>query len=210
MITIILVSITALISIGCFYNNFWFDKWQFNPYQIYHRKQWYRLLTHGFLHADWIHLIINMIVLFSFGQGVEAYLGMLDQDGVLRFHPTFYYLFFYLSAIIISSLTTLKKHRDDIYYNAVGASGAVSGGIFFCIFFNPWHKLHFYGIIPVPGIIFGLIYIWYSHYMSRKPGHDNINHDAHLIGAIYGLTFPILLDARLFYVFIKKLIDFSF
>ena len=210
MITIAIIILTALISIGCFYNHNWFMRWQFNPYQVAHRKQWYRMITHGFLHADWIHLIINMIVLYSFGQGVEYYLGGLDDQGLLRFQPVFYYLFFYLSALVVSSLTTLKKQRDNISYNAVGASGAVSAVVFFCIFFNPWQKLLFYGILPVPGIIFGVLYLWYSQYMSKRPGADNINHDAHFIGALYGFAFPLLLDAKLFYVFLNKLIGFSF
>ena len=201
MLTLLIIVFTSVVSIACFYNRTWFDRLQFNPYKVYHHKQWYRMLSHGFLHADWIHLIVNMFVLYSFGLGIEKYLAMLGEEGLLRFHPIFYYVFFYLSAFIISSLTTLKKFKNDMWYNAVGASGAVSGAIFFCIFFNPWQKLLFYGFIPVPGILFGVLYLWYSNYMSRKPGYDNINHDAHFIGALYGFTFPILLDARLFYVF---------
>ena len=206
--TIIIVAITVLISIICFSNRQLFDKLLFNPYRVYHKKEYYRFITHAFVHADWMHLIVNMFVLFSFGQGLEMYLQELKQEGILNFPLPVYFLVIYFSALVVSSLTTLKKYRDSEFYSSVGASGAVSTVLFACIFFNPWQKLLFWAIIPIPGILFGVLYLWYSHYMSKR-SNDNINHDAHLFGALYGLTFPILLDPRLFYVFINQLIHFK-
>ncbi|MBN2814559.1 MAG: rhomboid family intramembrane serine protease, partial [Bacteroidales bacterium] len=81
--------------------------------------------------------------------------------------------------------------------------------LFFFIFFKPWEMLYFYGILPIPGIIMGVLYLFYSHYMSKK-GTDNINHDAHLSGAIFGFIFPLLIDFRLFHYFIDELFSFSF
>jgi membrane associated rhomboid family serine protease len=194
MLTIIIIIITAVISISSFSNYNVFSKLQFNAYQVYHRKEWYRLLSHGFIHADWMHLIFNMISLFIFGSIVEVYL-----DSKVLF------IFFYLSAIITASLPTLIKQKDNAWYNSVGASGGVSAMVFASILFNPLNKLLVFMIpIPIRAVIFGILYLWYSHYMS-KHGHDNINHSAHFIGAIYGFAFPILINPGFFMDFIYQI-----
>lgn len=208
MMTYILIAFTALISITAFSNQDWFLKLQFSPYQVYHRRQFYRLLTHGFLHANWTHLIINMLVLFFFGPYVETYLKMALGPEVEQWHRVVY-LLFYFAAIIVASLVSLFRHKDDVWYNAVGASGAVSAVIFFFIFFNPWERIYFYGILPVPGIIMGILYLAYSHFMSRREA-DNINHDAHLTGALFGFVFPLIIDYRLLHYFITQLFSFAF
>jgi membrane associated rhomboid family serine protease len=208
MMTYILIAFTALISIPAFKNNDWFYKLQFNPYQVYHRRQWYRLFTHGFLHANWTHLIVNMLVLFFFGPHVESYLRQVLGPSAQQWHSLIF-LAYYFGAIGIASLSSLYKHKDDPWYNAVGASGAVSAVLFTFIFFNPWELLYFYGIIPVPGIIMGVLYLIYSHYMSRRES-DNVNHDAHLSGAIFGFIFPLIIDFSLLHYFINRLLEFSF
>ncbi len=195
-----------LISISGFNNPELFAKLQFNPYQVVNRGEYYRLLTHGFLHAGWWHLIVNMFVLFLFGRVTEFYLQNLQEAGIIKIYRLIYILF-YLVAIIISSLVSLIKHRDNIWYNSVGASGAVSAVIFFSIFFNPWERLYLYAMLPIPGIVFGALYLIYSQYMSRREG-DNINHDAHFVGAVFGFLFPLLLDAGLFNYFIQQLTSF--
>lgn len=205
--TLYLVIFTSLISIIGFANRNIFEKLEFNPNRVYYKKEYYRLITHAFLHADWIHLIVNMIVLYSFGQGLEYYLNMRIGD-LFGISTNVYYLFIYFSAIVVSALTTLKKYRDIPVYNAVGASGAISTIVFSCIFFDPWRKLGVFFIIPIPGILFGIIYLLYSNYMSKR-SNDNINHDAHFLGALYGFTFPILLNPSLFYDFLKQLIHFQ-
>ena len=205
--TIILIAITVIISIIAFSNHTLFEKLQFNPFRVYHRKEYYRFISHAFLHADWMHLIINMIVLYSFGQALVNDFTVLHINGILRLPPAFYFLALYFTSLIVSSLTTLKKYKDVDYYNSVGVSGAVSAILFSCIFFDPWHKLSLYFFIPIPGIIFGVLYLWYSQYMSKR-SNDNINHDAHFLGALYGFTFPILLEPKLFYVFIHQLTNF--
>jgi membrane associated rhomboid family serine protease len=208
MMTYILIAFTALLSIQSFNNRQWFSKMQFNPYQVYHRREWYRLLTHGFLHANWTHLIVNMLVLFFFGPHVEKYLkAILGPD--MQQMAMLIFMLFYFASIIVASLTSLYRHKDDVWYNAVGASGAVSAVIFFFIFFNPWELIYFYGIVPVPGIIMGVLYLIYSHYMSRREA-DNVNHDAHLTGAIFGFVFPLFIDYRLIHYFIDQLLSFSF
>ena len=206
--TYILIAFTALVSIPAFNNHEWFYKLQFNPYQVYHRRQWYRLLTHGFLHANWTHLIVNMLVLFFFGKHVEGYLKQILGEGIQQW-SNMIFLFYYFGAIVLASLTSLFRHKDDPGYNAVGASGAVSAVLFTFIFFNPWELLYFYGVLPIPGIIMGVLYLIYSHYMSRRES-DNVNHDAHISGAVFGFVFPLIIDYRLIGYFIDRLLEFSF
>ena len=205
--TYILIVFTALVSIPAFNNQIWFSKLQFNPYQVYHRREVYRLLTHGFLHANWMHLIVNMMVLFFFGPAVEQFLKQI-LSAEMQHWSKLVFLLFYFAAIVVASLISLFKYKDNIWYNAVGASGAVSAVIFFYIFFNPWERIYFYGILPVPGIIMGVLYLVYSHYMSRK-GTDNVNHDAHMVGALFGFIFPLFINYHLIQYFLDRLFSVS-
>ncbi len=200
--TLIIVIITSVISIIAFSNRTLFSRLQFNPYQVYHRREWYRIITHGFLHADWVHLIVNMLVLYSFGSSVEQDFKFMAARTWMKF-PILWYVLFYLLSLIISSLTTLRKHKDDIWYNSVGASGAVSAVLFCCIFFDPNMTLLFMGIVPIKAFIFGPLYLLYSYYSGRKAA-DNINHDAHLLGAVFGFCFPMLIDVNLIKWFLEQ------
>ena len=101
----------------------------------------------------------------------------------------------------------LVRRRNDPQYASIGASGAVSAVIFTSIFFNPWSKIYFFGILPIPGILFGILYVGYEQYMSRRPG-DHINHNAHLFGALFGFVFPLLMEPSLWHVFVKNLTSF--
>jgi membrane associated rhomboid family serine protease len=206
MMTIIIIIFTAIISIQSFSNSTWFSRLQFNPYQIYHRRELYRMLTHGFLHANWTHLIVNMLVLYFFGRFAEDTLAQILPPGLQKL-SLLIYLLFYFAGIIIAALPSLFKHRNNVWYNAVGASGAVSAVMFFFIFFNPWELLWFYGIIPLPGIVMGALYLIYTQIMIKRGG-DNINHDAHFAGAVFGFLFPVLINYRLFGVFIERLLSF--
>jgi membrane associated rhomboid family serine protease len=96
------------------------------------------------------------------------------------------------------------KHRNDPSYAAVGASGLVSAFVFAHIFFQPMQKIYFYFAIPIPGIVFGILYLIYSSYMSRRR-MDNINHDAHLWGAVVGFFYPVIMEPSLIKYFIENL-----
>ena len=204
--TILLIIITSAISIMAFNNREIFDKLQLNPYSVYHKKQWYRVISHGFLHADWAHLFVNMFVLFFFGRSVENEFERLAINGTIK-SPVFSFVLLYFASMVFATVTSIAKQKDNIWYNSVGASGAVSAILFTHIFFQPLAKLYFYAVIPIPGIIFGVLYLGYSHYMSRR-GNDNINHDAHFIGAVFGFLFPLLLEPKLINVFLGQLFNF--
>lgn len=133
IITWVIIGITAAVSYAAFQNAELAEKLQFNAAKIVHQKQYYRLVSHAFIHANWPHLIVNMLVLFFFGRNIEAYFGYFFQN-----RAEFYYILLYLGGILASNLWSLIKHRDDYYYNAVGASGAVSAVLFTFIFFAPW------------------------------------------------------------------------
>ena len=200
-ITFAILAITCLISIFCFGNREWFYRLQFNAYQIVRRKQYYRLLSHGFVHANWTHLLVNMLVFFSFGGAIEGYYETYAIGGSMA------YLALYLLAIPLSSFSSLRKYKDNPNYNAVGASGAVNAVLFSFVFLDPWRKLYLFFALPIPGIVFGGLYLWYSYAMSKKE-NDGIGHDAHFLGAIFGVIFTAIFIPGAMANFIVRLLDF--
>ena len=199
--TIILIVITVAVSYAAFKSPKLMDQLQFNASKIYYKKEFHRLITHAFIHASWEHLFVNMIVLFSFGLAIETYFKL--NFGSLH---SIYYILLYFGGILVSNIYALFKHRKNYFYNSVGASGAVSAVLFAAIFFDPWNMIYFFGILPIPGIVFAVLYLVYSYQMGKKQ-NDNVAHDAHLLGALYGFVFPILLNPRLLEIFINKLFN---
>jgi membrane associated rhomboid family serine protease len=202
MITWFIIGITALISYLGFQNPNLVSKLQFNAAQIIHRKEYYRLISHAFIHAGWTHLGVNMLVLYFFGRNIEAYFGHYFGRSANA-----YFVLLYFGGILASNLWSLIKHKNNYYYNAVGASGAVSAVLFATIFFDPWQPLYLFAILPIPGILFAAGYLFYSYQMSKKQ-RDNVAHDAHFLGAVFGFIFPILLRPELFDRFIDHLFSF--
>ncbi len=202
MITWIIIGITAVVSYLAFQNPALMDKLQFNAAIIVHRKQYYRVVSHAFIHIGWMHLAVNMLVLYFFGRNVESYFGYFFGN-----KAALYFLVLYIGGILVSNAWSLIKHKNDYYYNAVGASGAVSAVLFAFIFLDPWEKLYLFAIIPIPGIIFGVGYLIYSYQMGKRKA-DNVAHDAHFLGAVFGFIFPIILKPELFSRFIELLPNF--
>jgi len=160
----------------------------FNPYVIDKRKQYYRFITAGFIHADFFHLFFNMYALFLFGGIVENKL--IDLFGI---NGIWIYLLLYISALVMSSTFSYYKYKENPHYNALGASGAVSAVLFASIIIYPSMKLMIMPIpIPISSYILGPLYLAYSYYMGRN-GKDNIGHDAHFFGAIWGIIFILIL-----------------
>lgn len=189
-ITLIIVIITALISIPAFNNEKIKDDLLFWPAEISRRRQYYRFITCGFVHADWVHLIFNMISLHSLGHALE--IGLFSNPLIFGEYGRLVYILLYVTAIIVSVMPDYFKHKDNYGYRALGASGGVSAIVFSFIVLQPSAKLGALFIpIPIPAYIFGLIYLAVTVYLSRK-GNDNIGHSAHFTGAIYGILFTII------------------
>lgn len=187
IITISIIVVTILISLYGFNNQRFLYSSLFNPYEVYHHKKYYRLISHGFIHGGWGHLFFNMITLFFFGRIVELYFEDLFSASRVVF------ILFYLSALIVSSIPDLIKHKDHPEYNALGASGAVSAVLFASILFIPKMGIYIYFIpIPIPAFIFAPLYLIYCQWMAKR-GSDNIGHSAHFWGAIYGIVFILVL-----------------
>lgn len=158
-----------------------------NPYNIKHNRQYERFLTSGFIHLHFTHLLLNMMSFFFLGTAVERVF-------VVLFGPTkggVYFVLLYLLGIIVSDLPTYFKQKDNPGYNSLGASGGVAAVVFAFIILQPMQYLCLFLALCMPGFILGLLYIIYSYYQGRR-SKDNINHDAHLYGALFGLLFCIV------------------
>lgn len=202
-LTLILIIITVATSYYGWNNPSIQSKWMFNPYSVHHGKQYYRLLSSGFVHSNTMHLVFNMIALYFFGGVVERiYSITFGQIGIL------FYLITYLVGIIVANLKTLIKHKDSSYYNSLGASGGVASVLFAAILYRPTVGIYLYFLIPIPAFILGAIYLIYSYYSGKKMD-DNVNHDAHLFGSLFGIVFTVLLRPMVLIEFIKQVMKFD-
>lgn len=185
-ITLVLIIMNVAASFYAWSNTSIMQKWMMNPYNVDTHKEYWRFITSGFIHSDYTHLFFNMLTLYFFGGLVEKiYSWKVGQYGSLLF------VALYLLGIIISDIPTYLKHRNNPHYNSLGASGGVAAVLFSSILFIPLNPLYLMFIpIPIPGFIFGAVYMWYSYYQAQRGG-DYINHDAHLYGALFGVAFSV-------------------
>ena len=174
MLTTLIAIATVAVSFLCFRDGQLFDKLSLRPYRMVRHGEWHRIVTHGFVHADWVHL----------GFGGWAFLAL------------------YFGGMAAASVSDVVRYRNNPAYASIGASGAVSAVLFSAIFLNPWDKILLFAVIPIPGIIFGLLYLAYCQYMARRGG-DNINHSAHFYGAVFGFIFPAILHPQLIRAFLS-------
>ena len=194
-ITFGIIAITVLISFLAFSNDDLRSKSIFYPYGMHRPDQYYRFLSHGFIHADYIHLFFNMYTLYQFGRIAEIAIFSKAE-----------YIIFYLTAIIASSIFDFIKNKNNSGYAALGASGAVSAVIFAVILLIPWQgKILFI----FPPIAFGVLYLFYCAYMDKR-GRDNIGHSAHFWGGLYGVAFVAIVKPDIFKDFLEKLVNPSF
>jgi membrane associated rhomboid family serine protease len=199
-ITLLLIAITAIVSFMAFSNGQLFDKLRFNAYYIKHDRQWYRFLSHALLHADLAHLAINMLVFWSFASVVMTFFGR-DFGSM----ATVVFLGLYVGGVIFSSVYDYFKHSEDIYYSAVGASGAVSAVVFSSIILYPDGRIFLFFIpIGIPSWIFGILYLAYSAYMGKRGG-SNIGHNAHFWGAVFGIAYTIIINPDYVAAFFRQL-----
>ncbi|WP_080903887.1 rhomboid family intramembrane serine protease [Parabacteroides sp. Marseille-P3160] len=195
MITYILIAITCAVSFICFSNRSLFEKLALIPFRVVRNHEWYRIITHGFVHADSMHLLVNMFTFWSFGVYIETlFLSMEFSEGV--------YLLLYFGGMVVASIGDLIKQKGNPAFISIGASGAVSSVLFTYIFFEPFGKILLFAVLPIPSLLFGVLYLIYCQYMARR-AKDNINHYAHFYGAIYGFCFPLLVEPSLINLFLS-------
>ncbi|HVB03185.1 MAG TPA: rhomboid family intramembrane serine protease [Chitinophagaceae bacterium] len=198
---IIIIIITCIISIVAFTNHKHINDLILWPALMKEKGQYYRFITSGLIHANWSHLIFNMITLFFFGAAVEQGYNELFGKGV--------FLLFYVLALIVSDIPTYFQYRDNYAYRSLGASGAISAVLFASIIFDPWNKIYMFFIpIGIPAFIFGILYLGYCMYMSKR-NLDGINHSAHFWGALFGVLFTVALKPELIGYFIHSLLGNS-
>ncbi len=200
-ITIALIAVTCVVSWLAFNNRKLMDRLILWPPAIERHKQYDRLVGYGFIHADFMHLFFNMFTLFFFGRYMEGTITELTGS-------PWTYLGFYLAALVVSILPTYLKHQKDPNYRSLGASGAVSAVLFAFILFDPWATI---GVmfIPMPAIVFAVLYVGYSIWMDKRGG-DNVNHGAHLAGAAFGVLFMVIMEPRVLGHFLQQLGQPSF
>lgn len=171
---------TIVTSIYAFNDNGLYGKFMLHPYSVSRRHKVYTLITSGLIHADWMHLIFNMMTFFFFAFQLEAMIGSWQFGAV------------YFLSLVLSDIPSVMKHKNDMWYNSLGASGAISGVLFSFILFQPFSSMMIFPIpIPIWAIIFGPLYLVYCVYASKN-ARDHINHDAHFFGALAGMIVTIL------------------
>lgn len=182
---------TLVTSIYAFNDNSVFGKFMLHPYSVSKGHRIYTFITSGLIHADWMHLFFNMFTFYFFAFQLEVMIG----------HWQFATL--YIISLIVSDIPTVLRHKNEYRYTSLGASGAISAVLFSYILFQP---LSMIGVmfIPMPAIVFGVLYLVYCMYMSKN-SRDNINHDAHFFGAITGLILTVLLVPGIVSHFIGQL-----
>lgn len=194
MLTLFFIGFTAILSLSCFANKEVFDRFAFKPHLMQQNSnQMYRFLSHGFVHADIGHLAFNMITFYFFGREIEQ--SIMGQTE---------FIIFYLSAIVFATLPTYNKQKNNPDYIAVGASGAVSAILFVMVLYAPWAIIYLKFIIPIYFILFAAGYLAYSTYQS-KFGKDNVAHDVHLWGALYGIAYVMIFHPTSLSIFLTQI-----
>jgi membrane associated rhomboid family serine protease len=203
-ISIILIVISVAASIYAWNHQDKYHQWMMNPFAVIHKQQFYRLITSGFIHNGYVHLLFNMITLYFFGDVIDQrFRYYYGGSGI------FYFLLLYFLGMIIADVPSLIKYRNQPNYNSLGASGAVSAVVFASILFNPTAKICvFLPVLCLPGFIFGILFLLYSYYQGRRMA-DNINHDAHFYGAVFGVIFSIILEPRVIVSFFDQILNYK-
>jgi membrane associated rhomboid family serine protease len=203
-ITTIILIVTGLVSWQAFNNSSLYEKMLFNPYSVKHRKQYYRILSHTLVHADIMHLALNMLVFYSFGRIMEVYLAV-------KYGPsagTLLFILLYVVGAATAAIPAMRKHADNYGYNAVGASGAVSAVMMSYMILFPLAEIAFF-FIPMKAFIGVIVFFLFEHFMNRS-GKTNIAHDAHIWGALFGILFIFLLEPQSLVHFFAQVREYLF
>jgi membrane associated rhomboid family serine protease len=190
--TIILIFTIAISVYALYFKPSLIEKGVLKPYLIVRGKSLGSIFSNGFLHANAMHLIFNIMTFYFFAFPLEKTIGSLS------------FLILYFGSLIIADIPSIIKYRNDPSYASLGASGAISGVVFSMILFYPFSGLYIFPIpFPLPAFVFGILYLAWSYY-SSKHYEDIINHSAHFWGALAGIILTIILEPQSIFIFIKS------
>jgi membrane associated rhomboid family serine protease len=209
MITYTFLILILVFSIYCFNNREAMNKYLFHPYSIYHYRQHYRFLTHAFIHGDFMHLAFNCLALYSFGLTLEE-----DYFGnPAVFDPRLgklYYILLFTGGIYAASFTEYFRNKNNPDYSSLGASGAISSVMFCFIMISPLSQISFF-FFPMRGWIAGVLLLGVSYYLIRRKRTstytDNISHESHFWGALFGMAFILVLKPERLQHFIGQIMS---
>jgi membrane associated rhomboid family serine protease len=200
LLTLAILAITCIVSWIAFKDHKLMQRLLLWPPAVRKKHEYWRLLSYGLVHADFQHLLFNMITLFFFGRALEGFFA--------RYLGSFGLLWFYLGGLLVSILPTYIKNRNNANYYSLGASGAVSAVLFSFILLSPWSMIIVF-VIPVPAILYAVALLGYSIYMDHRGG-GYVNLCAHSGGAAYGVLFTVIMEPRVTVAFVQQLLHPSF
>lgn len=211
-ITLIITGATVISSLLAFNRPEQLQKMLMNPYAVVQHREYLRLLTHGFIHADYVHLFFNMFIFYQFGEMVELVFTNEQVFKKVTGNTVFWgettgmvlFVVLYFGAILAGALPSMLKHRNNPDYNSLGASGAVSAILIVFILMFPMAQLALFFVIPMPAFVAGILFFVYEGYMNKR-GRTGIAHDAHLYGAAFGLVFMTIAVSGIWETFIRQL-----
>lgn len=198
--TLIIITVTIAASFYAWSQEDIYEKWMMYPYRIKRNKEYFRFITSGFIHSGYAHLGFNMLSLYYFASAVEFVMSPVI------------FIIFYLIAIVVSDISTYLKQQNNPGYRSLGASGGVSAVIFSSILINPQYDLHFLFLpreFPINGVVYGLLFLIYSYYQAKNSS-DNIGHEAHFYGALFGIIFTITMYPKFITSFLEFLASGNF
>lgn len=208
-VTLAIIAATGLISWQAFQRPEMLSDWMLNPYSVKHHKRFDRIIKHGFVHANWGHLILNMYVLYAFGSALESWFSGTGQFALRDADPVLgrlKYAVLYIGAILVAAAPALSKHGDSPHYNSLGASGGTSALVMAFILLFPDTRLLLFFVLPLPAVLAGVLFFVYEISMQRRGG-TGVAHDAHIYGALYGVLFMIVVDYRVIGRFFRALME---
>lgn len=209
--TILLIIITSIVSVYSFSNPSTLNKFLLNPFNVVNDKQFYRVFSHMFIHADWVHLFFNMYVLYVFGTTIEDV--FTSEEFMYHLFPEiifwgvnkgyFHFIVLYFGGGLAASISSIIKYQNNPSYSSLGASGAVSAIVFSYMFLFPTQKLTLIIIpfFPLPAFVFGILFLSYEYLMDKYAKRTRVAHDAHFWGAIFGLIYTIVISPKFLFYF---------
>ena len=203
----LILAITALTSWQGFNKPALLDQFVLHPYRVKYENQWYRLVTHAFIHANFTHLALNLFVLWQFGMVVQNHLVQNVSEALIPLPGSYNFFMLYTGGVLFAAIPAMIKHTDNPAYRSLGASGAVSAVLISYILLFPTAKLLLFFVIPMPAFLAGALFFIYEHQMGKRGG-TGIAHDAHLWGGIYGMLFTFAADQHVGHRFVAETLGY--